>query len=101
MNITATTILKVSANSNPNKVAGALANMLREFKGGQLQAIGARANSQMIKAMAITQLFIDEDNLIVDFNTEFTSVNVDEGGELTAMRVIARAKKNNTPMYVS
>ena len=34
-------ILKVSAKSNPNSVAGALAGVLREKGGAEIQAIGA------------------------------------------------------------
>ena len=34
-------ILKVSAKSNPNSVAGALAGVLRERGGAEIQAIGA------------------------------------------------------------
>ena len=44
-------ILKVSAKSNPNSVAGALAGVLREKGGAEIQAIGAGAlNSQRIRS---------------------------------------------------
>ena len=46
-------VLKVSAKSNPNSVAGALAGVLRERGGAELQAIGAGALNQAIKAVAI------------------------------------------------
>ena len=36
-------VLKVSARSNPNSVAGALAGVLREKGGAEIQAIGAGA----------------------------------------------------------
>ena len=42
-------VLKVSAKSNPNSVAGALANVLRENGTAELQAIGAGALNQAIK----------------------------------------------------
>lgn len=42
--------LKVSAKTNPNSVAGALAGVLREKKGGaEIQAIGAGALNQAVK----------------------------------------------------
>ena len=41
-------ILKVSAKSNPNSVAGALAGVLREKGGAEIQAIGAGALNQAI-----------------------------------------------------
>ena len=34
-------VLKVSAKSNPNSVAGALAGVIRERGGAEMQAIGA------------------------------------------------------------
>ena len=48
-------ILKVSAKSNPNSVAGALAGVLREKGGAEIQAIGAGALNQAIKATAIAR----------------------------------------------
>lgn len=39
-------ILKVSAKSNPNSVAGALAGVMREKGGAEIQAIGAGALNQ-------------------------------------------------------
>ena len=48
-----TTVLKVSAQSNPNKVAGALAGTIREQGRAELQTIGAGSLNQAIKAIAI------------------------------------------------
>ena len=44
-------ILKVSAKSNPNSVAGALAGVLRENGSAEMQAIGAGALNQAVKAV--------------------------------------------------
>ena len=52
-------ILKVSAKSNPNSVAGALAGVLREKGGAEIQAIGAGALNQAIKATAIAGPIVD------------------------------------------
>ncbi len=51
-------MLKVSAKSNPNSVAGALANVIRENNYAEIQAIGAGALNQAIKAIAIARGFI-------------------------------------------
>ena len=51
-------ILKVSARSNPNSVAGALAGVLREKGGAEIQAIGAGALNQAVKAIAIARGFV-------------------------------------------
>ena len=45
--------LKVSSKSNPNSVAGALANVFREKGAVEIQAVGAGALNQAIKAVAI------------------------------------------------
>ena len=47
--------LKVSSKSNPNSVAGALANVFREKGEVEIQAIGAGALNQAIKAIAIAR----------------------------------------------
>ena len=51
-------ILKVSSKSNPNSVAGALANLFRERKTVEIQAVGAGALNQAIKAVAIARGFV-------------------------------------------
>ena len=47
--------LKVSSKSNPNSVAGALANVFREKGAVEIQAVGAGALNQAIKAVAIAR----------------------------------------------
>jgi stage V sporulation protein S len=51
-------VLKVSAKSNPNSVAGALAAVLRERPSVELQAVGAGAINQAIKAIAIARSYL-------------------------------------------
>ena len=51
-------IIKVSSKSNSNSVAGALANALREKQSVEMQAIGAGALNQAIKAIAIARGFV-------------------------------------------
>lgn len=52
------TPLKVSAKSNPNSVAGALAGTVKETGGAEIQAIGAGVLNQAIKAVAIARGFL-------------------------------------------
>lgn len=47
--------IKVSSKSNSNSVAGALANVFREKSSVEMQAIGAGALNQAIKAIAIAR----------------------------------------------
>ena len=51
-------ILKVSTKSNPNSVAGALANLLKENDRVEVDTIGAGAINQAIKAVAIARGFV-------------------------------------------
>lgn len=48
-------VLRVSTKSNPNSVAGALAGVLREKGTAELQAVGAGALNQAVKAVAIAR----------------------------------------------
>ena len=50
-------VLRVSAKSNPNSVAGALAGVVRENGSAEIQAIGAGALNQAVKAVAISRGF--------------------------------------------
>ncbi|QAT43472.1 stage V sporulation protein S [Aminipila luticellarii] len=53
-----TEILKVSSKSSPNAVAGALAAVVREGKPAEVQAIGAGAVNQAVKAVAIARGYV-------------------------------------------
>jgi len=50
--------LKVSSKSDPKAVAGALAAVVREEKKVELQAVGAGAVNQTIKAIAISRGYV-------------------------------------------
>ena len=58
--------LKVSAKSNPNLVAGALAGTIKEQGRAQLQAIGAGAINQAVKAVAITRNMFAQSDIDID-----------------------------------
>ena len=51
-------ILKVKATSITNSVAGALAGVIRERGTAEIQAIGAGALNQAVKAVAIARGFV-------------------------------------------
>ena len=51
-------ILKISTESDPNKVAGALSSILKERKTVELHAIGAGAVNQAIKSIAIARGYV-------------------------------------------
>ena len=71
-------LLKVSAKSNPNMVAGAIAGLTRENKEVELQAIGAGSVNQAIKAIAVARAFLQEDQIAIACIPDFTEITVGE-----------------------
>jgi stage V sporulation protein S len=89
-------ILKVSAQSNPNSVAGALAGVLREKPSAELQAIGAGATNQAVKAIAIARSYLHPSGIDLYVVPEFTDVEI-EGNVRTAMRLLVERRKIHEP----
>ena len=71
-------MIKVSANSRTSAVAGAIAGIIREHKHAEVQAIGAGAVNQAIKALALATGYLRGDGINVACVPEFVDVNVDE-----------------------
>lgn len=84
-------ILKVSAKSNPNSVAGALANVLRENGSAELQAIGAGAINQSVKAVAIARGFVAPSGVDLICIPAFTDIMIEEE-ERTAIKLIVEPR---------
>ncbi len=84
-------ILKVSAKSNPNSVAGALAGVLREKGGAEVQAIGAGALNQAIKSVAIARGFVAPGGIDLVCVPAFTDIQI-EGEERTAIKLIVEPR---------
>ena len=80
-------VLKVSAKSSPNSVAGALAGVLREKGAAEIQAIGAGAINQAIKAIAIARGFVAPSGMDLICIPAFTDIIID-GEERTAIKLI-------------
>ena len=84
-------VLKVSAKSNPNSVAGALAGVLRECGAAEMQAIGAGAINQSVKAIAIARGFVAPSGVDLVCIPAFADVVID-GEERTAMKFIVQPR---------
>ena len=84
-------ILKVSAESNPNSVAGALAGVMREKGGAEIQAIGAGALNQAIKSVAIARGFVAPGGIDLVCLPAFTDIQI-EGEERTAIKLIVEPR---------
>jgi stage V sporulation protein S len=70
-------IIKVKANSRTAAVAGAIAGVVREHKRAEVQAIGAGAVNQAIKAMVLAKGYLAEDGIQVICLPEFVDVDID------------------------
>lgn len=84
-------VLKVSAKSIPNAVAGALAGVLREKGSAEIQAIGAGALNQAIKAVAIARGFVAPSGMDLVCIPAFIDIQID-GEERTAIKLIVEPR---------
>jgi stage V sporulation protein S len=84
-------VLKVSANSQPKSVAGALAAVLRVNSVAQLQAVGAGAVNQAVKAIAIARGFVAPNGIDLIVVPAFVEISID-GEERTAIKFIVEPR---------
>jgi stage V sporulation protein S len=79
-------LIRVSAQSRSTAVAGAIAGVMREQGYAEVQAIGASAVNQAVKAIAIARGYLEQDNFDLVVAPHFTEVMI-EGKERTAVRI--------------
>lgn len=79
-------MLKVSSNSNPSKVAGAIANLFRDNNSAEIQVVGAGALNQAIKAITISRGFLTPIGKDVIVIPSFNDVYINEE-EKTAIKL--------------
>ena len=84
-------VLKISSKSNPNSVAGAIAGMVKETQKAEMQAIGAGALSQAVKAVAIARGFVAPTGVDLICIPAFAEVQV-EGEDRTGIRLIVESR---------
>lgn len=84
-------VLKVSAQSRPKAVAGALAALLREKGSAQLQAVGAGAVNQAVKAIAIARGYVAPNGIDAVVIPAFAEVAID-GEVRTAIRFLVEQR---------
>ena len=84
-------VLKVAADSKPKAVAGALAAVLREKGSVELQAVGAGAVNQAVKAIATARGYVAPNGMDLIAIPAFTKVEI-EGEERTAIRFLVQAR---------
>lgn len=84
-------VLKISSKSNPNSVAGAIAGLVKETTKAEMQAIGAGALNQAIKAIAIARGFVAPSGMDLVCVPAFTDINI-EGDQKTAIKLIVEPR---------
>lgn len=84
-------VIKVSARSRTASVAGAIAGVVREHGRAEVQAIGAGAVNQAIKAVAIAVGYLVEDEVELICIPNFVDVDIDSN-ERTALRLIVEPR---------
>lgn len=71
-------VIKVAAASRTSAVAGAIAGVFRERRQVDVQAIGASAVNQAVKAMALARGYLDEDGFNIVCIPKFVDVEIDD-----------------------
>ena len=84
-------VIKVKAVSRTAAVAGAIAGVIRDDKHAEVQAIGAGAVNQAVKAMVLAKNFLEQDGIPIAFVPEFVNVEID-GKVRTAIKFVVEPK---------
>jgi stage V sporulation protein S len=84
-------VIKVATNSRSTSVAGAIAGVVRDNGRAEVQAIGAGAVNQSVKAAAIARGYLALDGIDVVVVPAFTEVSID-GQERTAIRLVVEPR---------
>jgi stage V sporulation protein S len=84
-------IIKVSATSRTAAVAGAIAGVIRERKHAEVQAIGAGAVNQAVKAIILAKGYLVNDEIDIISIPEFVDVDI-EGKIRTAIKIIVEPR---------
>ena len=84
-------VLKISSKSNPNSVAGAIVGVLKDNGKAEMQAIGAGAINQAVKAVAIARGFVAPAGVDLVCIPAFAEVQV-EGEDRTGIKLIVESR---------
>lgn len=88
-------VIKVSGSSRTSAVAGAIAGVFREHKRAEVQAIGAGAVNQAVKALVLARGYLREDGYDVICAPEFADVEID-GKIRTAIKLVVELRGRST-----
>lgn len=85
-------VIKVSARSRTAAVAGAIAGVMRESEHAEVQAIGAGAVNQAVKAIVIAKGYLAEEGVHIVCVPSFVDVDIDDQ-ERTAIRFVIEPQR--------
>lgn len=85
-------VIKVSARSRTAAVAGAIAGVMREVSRAEVQAIGAGAVNQALKAIVIAKGYLAEEGVNIVCDPSFVEVDIDDQ-ERTAIRIVVEPRE--------
>ena len=88
-------MIKVSATSRTAAVAGAIAGIVREHHRAEVQAIGAGAINQAVKALILATGYLKDDGIFVTFVPEFADVTIDDKVRTAVKLVIEPSTGSN------
>ncbi len=89
-------IIRVASDSRSTAVAGAIAGVMREQDNVDVQAIGAGAVNQAVKAVAIARGYLELDGIDIICVPTFVEVSI-EGQERTAVRLHVERRGSKSP----
>jgi len=84
-------VIKVSAKSRSTSVAGAIAGIMREVGRAEVQAIGAGAVNQAVKAVAIARTYLKQDGIDAICIPHFAEVSIDDQ-ERTSIKLVVEKR---------
>jgi stage V sporulation protein S len=84
-------IIRVSADSRTSAVAGAIAGVVREHHRAEVQAIGAGAVNQAVKALVLATKYLEGDGIFVACVPEFVDVEIGDAVK-TAIKFVVEPK---------
>lgn len=87
-------MIKVSSTSHTSAVAGAIAGVVREHHRAEVQAIGAGAVNQAMKALILATGFLRNDGIYVTCIPEFADVTIEDKVR-TAIKLVIEPSANS------
>ena len=79
------TLIRVSPQSTPGAVGGAIAGVIRQHKVATVQAIGVGAVSQAVEAITMARGYLVDEDIVITYASRFIALNID-GQERSALQ---------------